>query len=724
MGNLIIVSNRLPVGVKRVDGKLEFFPTVGGLATGLSSYAAKGNSKWIGWPGIAADDLSEQDKKLIARELKKYKCYPVHLTQKQLELYYNDYSNSVIWPLFHNMEVRHGNTAASWKAYQEVNTLFAEEIIALSQPGSTIWVHDYHLLLLPGLLRLERPTDHIGFFLHIPFPGPELFTPLKHASELAQGMLGADLVGFHTTSYAEAFLEDCRQLGLGIVEPRKVALPDRVVRVTNFPISIDYGKFARATKQRAVKRERRKMAWKYRGKKVIITVDRLDPTKGLAGRLEAYEKFLARNPALHKKVVLVMVAVPTRSDILEYKELKERVDKLVARINKKFGAATWEPVEYHYESWPFERLAALYQRADVAFIAPLRDGMNLVAKEYIASRPKHDGVLILSETAGAAEELKDAVLVNPAQPATLVNGLQQALSMPRGELKRRTRTMQRHLEEFTVQAWADSFMNNLQKPVTPRPILTKHLNATRTKEIVFTYHQTQKRLILLDYDGVLRPFMKDPSEARPSLQVLKLLKRLGSEPRNEVVIISGRSKTELQSWFGTLPVALAAEHGALFRRKGGTNWHKTAGLTSKAWRGEVLPILEYYADLTPGALVERKEWSLVWHYRAAGAYYAQKHLVALRRLLKPVAAQYDLVIKEGNKVFEIHPSIISKGRVAQEWLIHDHDFILCLGDDATDEDMFAVLPPEAYSVKVGRGPTKASLRAKDVDDVLSFLSKL
>ncbi|TAH34121.1 bifunctional alpha,alpha-trehalose-phosphate synthase (UDP-forming)/trehalose-phosphatase [Candidatus Saccharibacteria bacterium] len=724
MGNLIIVSNRLPVGVKRVDGKLEFYPTVGGLATGLSSYAAKGNSKWIGWPGIPSDDLSEQDKKAIAKELKKHKCYPVHLTKKQLELYYNDYSNSVLWPLFHSMEVRHGNTTASWNAYREVNELFAEETIALSQPGSTIWVHDYQLLLLPGMLRNERPTDHIGFFLHIPFPSAAEFTPLKQASELLQGMLGADLVGLHTTSYTEGFLESCRRLGLGLVEPRKVALPDRLVRVTNFPISIDYSKFAKATKQRAVRRERRKLGWKYRGKKVVITVDRLDPTKGLPGRLEAYEKLLAKNPSLHKKVVLVVLAVPSRAEIVEYKELKERVDKLVARINKKFGTATWQPVDYHYESWPFERLAALYQRADVAFIAPVRDGMNLVAKEYIASRPKHDGVLILSETAGAAEELKDAVLVDPTQPKTLVTGLQQALTMPRGELKRRTSSMQHHLETFTVQAWADSFMNALQKPVTPKPILTKHLNAIRTQEIVFAYHQAQKRLILLDYDGVLRPFMQDPADARPSLQVLKLLKRLGSEPRNEVVIISGRSKADLQGWFGSLPVALAAEHGALFRRKGGKNWHKTAGLTSRAWRGEVLPILEYYADLTPGAFVERKEWSLVWHYRNAKPYYAQKHLVALRRLLKPVAKQYDLVIKEGNKVFELHPAIIGKGRIAQEWLIHEHDFILCAGDDVTDEDIFAVLPTEAYSIKVGRGPTGAGLRTKGVSEILHLLGRL
>ena len=723
MGNLVIVSNRLPVSVKKVDGKLEFYPSVGGLATGLSSYANKPGSKWIGWPGLPSDDLTEAEKREIARELRKHRCYPVHLTQEQLDDYYNGYSNSVLWPLFHDLEVNRGDTPKCWRAYTEVNQLFVDETLALSKPGSDIWVHDYQLLLVPNMLRLERPSDRIGFFLHIPFPGVKTLSTTKHARDLLRGVLGADLVGLHTTGYTDAFLENCRQHHLGIVEPKKVTLPHRVVRVTNFPISIDYAKFAKAVKQRAVRRERRKMAWKYRGQKVIVTVDRLDPTKGLVGRLEAYQKLLKTNPQLHKKVVMVMLAVPTRADIEEYKQLKEHVEKLVQKINTSFGTASWQPVEYMYESWPFERLAALYQRADVAFIAPVRDGMNLVAKEYIASRPKHDGVLILSETAGAAEELKDAVLVNPAQPATLVEGLSRALTMPRKELRRRTSHMQKHIQQFNIQKWADTFVEALQLPVPVPAAGTRTIGKVIHQEIIASYHQASHRLLLIDYDGVLRRFVKDPDTAKPTERVLNILQQLSHDPHNDVALVSGRSKQDLEAWFGHLPLALAAEHGALFRRKGGKNWHRTS-TASRAWKKDVASLFDYYTSITPGAQTEQKEWAVVWHYRGASPYYAQKHLVALKRLLKPLMDTAGLAIHDGNKVLEVHASEINKGRVTQEWLIHDQDFILALGDDVTDEDMFATLPPEAYTIKVGRGVTAARFRVKDVSDVLSLLGRL
>ncbi len=721
--SLVIVSNRLPVSVKKVDGKLEFYPSVGGLATGLSSYANKPGSKWIGWPGLPSDDLTDSEKRQITRELRKHRCYPVHLSQAQLDDYYNGYSNSVLWPLFHNLEVKVGDTPRNWRAYQEVNQLFADEMLAVSKPGSDVWVHDYQLLLLPAMLRLERPKERIGFFLHIPFPDTKTFGTTKHARELLRGMLGADLVGLHTMSYVEAFLESCRNHHLGIIETKTVTLPNRVVRVTNFPISIDYGKFAKAVKLRAVKRERRKMAWKYRGKKVIVTVDRLDPTKGLAERLIAYKELLQKNPNLHGKVVMVMLAVPSRTDIEEYKRLKIRVEGLVAEINKKFGTLRWQPVEYMYESWPFERLAALYQRADVAFIAPIRDGMNLVAKEYLASRPKHDGVLILSETAGAAEELQDAILVDPARPATLVAGLTKALTMPRSELRRRTTGMQKHLQKFDIQKWADTFVETLQKHV-PSPLpSTRSLGKTVQQEIVSKYHQAGKRLLLLDYDGVLRTFAKNPDTATPSARVLKMLERFGSDPQNDVAIISGRSKQDLEDWFGHLPVALAAEHGALFRRNGGKNWHRTSS-ASRAWKKDITALFEYYSSVTPGASVEQKEWAVVWHYRAASPYYSQKHLVAIKRLLKPIVKSAHLVVHDGNKVLEVHPGDIGKGHVVREWLIQDHDFILAIGDDVTDENMFAALPAEAYSIKVGHGVTEARLRTKGVDEVLDMLGQL
>lgn len=723
MANLVIVSNRLPVSVKKTDGKLEFYMSTGGLATGLSNYTERRGTKWIGWPGLPSDDLTDAEKKRIARELKKQRCYPLFLTKKQIDEYYNGYSNGVLWPLFHDLDHK-PHPAKEWQAYRQVNGLFAEEVLRLSKPKSTIWVHDYQLMLVPRLLRRAGRDDRIGFFLHIPFPESKLFAELADAKSLLRGILGADLAGFHTRGYTHNFLAACDdQLNL-LGQGGELLVGERTVRATEFPMGIDYARFSAATRQRSSRLKARRLRRKYPGQKVIVSVDRLDLTKGLVERLKAYQTLLHDHPELHGKVTMVMIVAPSRTDIPEYKRLKTRLDKLLANIGREFGRPGWQPVDFRYETVPLDEVMTYYQMADIAFITPLRDGMNLVAKEFIASKRRNDGVLVLSETAGAAEELRDAVLVNPRKSKTMVEGLQKALTMPRRELRERARHMNDQLKEFTVQNWASNFMNTLQKPRAAKsPIITLTLTEKRTSELRAAYNQAGRRLLLLDYDGVLRNFVNDPSAATPSRQLLRLLENLSSNPLNDVVIVSGRSKKDLADWFGNLPLALAAEHGAFWRRKGGKNWHQTSHTNSK-WYKEVRDLFNYYAAATPGASVEQKDASLVWHYRTASPYYSQKNLVAIRRLLKPLVKRYGLVEQAGHKVLEVHPADVSKGRVSREWLIHDHDFLLALGDDATDEDMFAALPPHAYSIKVGRGQTAANYRLKNVDEVLSLLGKL
>ena len=577
MAGLIIVSNRLPVSVKKVDGELEYSPSIGGLSTALASYAENGNNKWIGWPGIPTDELTDEDIQRITKKLRKQNCYPVFLTQKQLEGFYNGYSNSVLWPMFHHLPIETGDTPANWKAYKEVNQLYADMTLELSKTSDDIWVHDYQLLLLPEMLRVKRPKQQIGFFLHIPFPVPKDLFQTPHAADLLRGVLGSDLIGTHTTTYANNFLDCVQQAALGVVGPRKVALPTRIVRVKDFPIGINYDKFAAATKAVEVKKEYTKLLWKYRGRKVILTIDRLDPTKGLVERLKAYHTLLKENPTLHGKVVMVMQAMPSRTEIDVYKKLRHDVDTLIEDINKTYGKRGWEPVEPIFSALPFATYAAMYQRADVAFIAPIRDGMNLVAKEYLASRPRGDGVLVLSETAGAAEELKDAVLVNPAKPRTMVQGLQDALTMKPEVLQRRTKKMQRYLKSHTVDKWANNFITSLAAPVVqPAKHFTRSLIGTPEKALVADYHQSKKRLILLDYDGTLQPIVRHPEDAKPSRKILNALERLGSDKRNEVVIISGRDKPTLETWLGHLPVTLVAEHGAFLHKAGWKNWRRSA----------------------------------------------------------------------------------------------------------------------------------------------------
>lgn len=724
---LIIVSNRLPFSVKKVEGELEFYPSIGGLATGLAQYAEDKRNKWIGWPGLPSDDLTEKERRYIAEELGKHNCYPVFLSQKQIDDYYNGYCNSVIWPIFHDNnigEAAANDTSTLWKAYQKVNAMFADAVLALSTSGTTIWVHDYQLLTLPALLRRERPDDRIGFFLHIPFPAFKHFGKLKEGEALLAGMLGADLVGFHTESYVSNFITAIQELDLGLTQPRKVILANRVVRVTDFPMGIDYAKYQKARKSRAVTREYAKLKLQYAGQKVILTVDRLDPAKGLVERAQAFQQLLRENPSLHGKVVLVMLVVPSRTDIAEYKQLKIELDKVIAQTNKEFGLLPWTPIEYLYTSLPFEQVTALYRRADVAFIAPRRDGMNLVAKEYLASQSTKGGVLVLSKTAGAAEELKDAVMVDPTRPKTLVKGLARALTMKPDELKQRAGRMQARLASATVQVWAGNFMHSLGQDVLPRGVTrTVQLSGTKERDLIDAYQQASKRLLLLDYDGVLMDFHQDFNDAEPTTKLRNLLQALSADDKNTVIVISGRPKAALQDWFGTSNMTLVAEHGA-FWRSDGEHWHTMPSEAVHGWQDRILPILYRYAANTPGAFVEAKQQALVWHYRQAKPYYAQKNLVTLKRVLKPLAKRLGLLVQQGNMILEVRPDGIDKGHTAQRWLKRRPDFILAIGDDYTDEDTFRAVPPSAYSIKVGRGRSAARFRINSVSSVHHLLHKL
>jgi len=724
---LIIVSNRLPVSVKKVEGKLEFISNAGGgLATGLARYAEDPKNRWIGWPGIPNEDLTEKDRQEITEKLREMNCYPVFQSKRQIDEFYSGYSNGILWPLFHDNPISEESLARrdKWfKTYRQVNELFAETTLALSGSDTTIWVHDYQLLLVPALLRRERPNGKIGFFLHIPWPKASDFAKLVDAEAAIAGMLGADLVGLHTESYVSNFLDTVQLLGIGVTEHHKVLLGERVVRVTDFPIGIDYERYEKARKSRAVTRELAKLRLQYAGLKVILTVDRLDPAKGLVERARAYQTLLRENPKLRGKVVMVMLVVPSRLDVPEYKALKEELEAVIDETNTEFGMMPWTPIDYLFTALPFEQVTALYRRADVAFIAPLRDGMNLVAKEYLASRTAKDGVLVLSKTAGAAQELKDAVMVDPHRPATLVKGLSKALAMKPEDLKRSVGHMQDVLSTATVQKWAGNFMRTLKQETKLVPGRTWTLTPSKQRDIVEAYRRSKSRLLLLDYDGVLMRFHRNFADAEPTEKLMKLLTKLTDDPRDTVVIISGRTKHDLQAWFGDTKLHLVAEHGA-FVHDAFEGWRAVPSTAKRDWQEQVLAVLEKYANRTPGAFVERKQRSLVWHYRQASTYYSQKNLVVLKRVLKPLAEELGLQIQQGNMILEVRPNGVDKGRAVQHWVRKNPDFILAIGDDYTDEDTFEAVPSYAYTLKVGRGRTAAKYRVANVDAVRALLEKL
>lgn len=726
MSQVIIVSNRLPVSVKKEDGKLIFYPSIGGLATGLTGYVASRKNRWIGWPGIASDELTGEDRQTIVKELAKQHCTPVFLTQKQIDEFYNGYSNTILWPLLHNLQRKLPDDDTRnrwWKTYRQVNQVFAQAALNLAETGGRVWVHDYQLMLVPEMLRAERSDVIIGFFLHITFPGYKTLSKLPRYKKILSGMLGADLVGLHTPRYVANFLDNCQAAGLGNASVGELTLDERTVQVLDFPMGIDYVKYASAGKSKEVKAAIRRYRRRYRKLKVIAAVDRLDPTKGLVERVKAYGKLLEKNPRLKGKVVFSMVAAPSRTDIPAYQQLSKRLAATVEEVNSAYGTPRWQPIDYINSSQPFEEVSALFSIADVAFIVPIRDGMNLAAKEFVASQRK-SGVLILSKTAGAAEELQDALLVDPKRPETLVDALEQALKMSKRELRRRLRRMQQQLATNTVQEWATNFMSTLQKPLPSTPkIITHSLKGKTRLGLINNWRLSRERLLLLDYDGTLVPFTGDYKKSKPPQGLMRLLEALSSDRHNHVVLISGRSADNLQEWFGHLPLSLVAEHGASIKKPGNKNW-QSLDKTGARWKDVFLPVLEKYTALTPGAKIEVKPYSLVWHYRTASPYYAQKYAVVLKRVLKPALKKYGLEMLQGNKVLEIKNPHVSKGLAARRWLNRKYDFILAVGDDMTDEDLFAALPVQAYSVKVGRGRTGAHYRLPSHKNAVSLLKKL
>jgi trehalose 6-phosphate synthase/phosphatase len=723
-GKLIIISTRLPVSVSKDNGVIHIFPSSGGLVTGMSSVSESRDSVWVGWPGIASDKLTKQDKQYITDELAKHKCSPVFLTQEQLDNYYSGYSNATLWPLFHYFVSRTVHRDRYWHAYKEVNELFLKETKQFITADSQIWVHDYQLMLLPGLLREKYPRSSIGFFLHTPFPSFEIFRLIPERESLLKGLLGADLVGFHTYDYASHFLSSVhRTLGLE-KSLREIKYGDRVVRVDAFPIGIDYDKYAIAPRRNQVKQLLRAFNLIKEKTKLIVSVDRSDYTKGIPARLDAYEEFLNKNPNYVEKVVMVVLAVPTRSDVKEYQDLRLDIEQKVSRINGTFSTIDWTPIVYRYQSLPFEELSALYAMADVMLVTPLRDGMNLVAKEYVATHHNGGGVLVLSEMAGAASELTDAIQVNPYNQSMVSAAIKQALEMPMKEQKTRMRAMQKRISTYTVARWAEDFISQLTDSGNTNAH-AKYADETMRKSIKKDYQEAKKRLILLDYDGTLQRFVSTPdaSDARPTKQVRNVLKKLSKDPANNIVIVSGRPKRTIDAFFSGLGLGMIAEHGGWVLKIG--RWVQS-GSASKKWKKLVKPILEEYTTRTPGAEIEEKDFSFVWHYRNVLpdlAYVRSKELKAdLNKLLK--GSEIDVF--QGQKILDIKPHSLHKGAQVAEMLGEDHwDFIMAIGDDYTDEDMFRVLPRRAFSFHVGDNhATDARFQLNTVDEVIEMLEDI
>ncbi|MCV6630000.1 MAG: bifunctional alpha,alpha-trehalose-phosphate synthase (UDP-forming)/trehalose-phosphatase [Flavobacteriaceae bacterium] len=731
MSKLIIASNRLPIRIDKEDNEIKVTPSAGGLATGLKSYHRENDSLWIGWPGI----MPETDKEAATIEalLKKEHCLPVYLEADLVSNFYDGFSNATLWPLFHYFTEFTQFNETYWDAYCQVNALFAEAIIQQAEENDTIWVHDYQLLLLPNMLREKRPDLTIGFFLHIPFPSYEIMRILPWREEIVAGLLGADLIGFHTYDYARHFKSSVKRL-LGFdVEFNQILLDNRQVFIDVFPMGIDYKKFEKYAQkiQSTPIQERSKehqdidrFLMSVPDRKLILSIDRLDYTKGIPQRLKAFRYFLEKYPEYKEKVSLVMLTVPSRTDVEQYQNLKNEVDIHVGNINGEFGTINWNPVIYFYRSVPFENLIELYSSADVALLTPLRDGMNLVAKEYLASKVNHTGSIILSEMAGASKELGEAISVNPNNIYDTAEAIYKALTMPEEEKKKSVISMQKRIKRYDVYKWASEFMTALGNTVEKQSDYhARKISSEIKSKIVNDFAQSKSKVFFLDYDGTLQGFFDDPQAAYPDEALYALLDDVAALQNLHLVLVSGRDKETFDKWFGNKPYTLIAEHGAWLKPLG-EQWIERKAVQSD-WKENIRPVLESYVDRTPGSLTEEKTYSLAWHYRKTEIELGALRAMELVTYISNLIINQDLEILEGKKVVEIKVSGINKGIAASEYLhANPSEFVLAIGDDWTDEYLFKELPENANTIKVGTENSVAKYYLNNYKEVRTFLKDI
>ncbi len=725
---LLIVSNRLPLTTRRAGTEWHADLSSGGLVAALTPVMERAKGLWIGWPGDAPTGDTDGRDALLRSWEKQHRFVAVDLPPRITRAFYEGYSNNTIWPLLHGFPTLVSFDRETWHAYRDANERFADTVLERAKPGDLVWIHDYQLMLVPSLLRAARPDIRIGFFLHVPFPPAEVFRILPQREEVLRGLLGADLIGFQTHEHLGAFRRTLLQV-LG-TESRmdRVEVDGRVVSLEAHPIGIVTDEWERlVTSNKSVGKRVAHLRARHAGRKLVLAVDRLDYTKGIPERLRAFRHFLITRPEWRGRVTMIQVAVPSRERIPRYVELRREVSELVGELNGELGTATWNPVIYLRRSVTRSELAALYAAADVAWVASLRDGMNLVAKEYVACQQDRAGVLLLSEFAGAAGEMGEAIRVNPYDEEGSADALLRALLMPEDERHERQDALLARVRRSNAIAWAEGFVAKLRVAATDRDIATGPVTEPKLPALRRAFRSATRRICYLDYDGTLVRLAARPADAVPGPAVSEIVGSLARKRGTTVVIVSGRPAVDLDRWFGHLSsVWLAAEHGALLREPGSSEWQSVRLGASMDWKDRVRPVLEHFSARAPGSSVEEKDYALAWHYRLVepefGTWLSNELGVTLDQQLTGT----DLAVLRGNKVIEIRFAWANKGEVVSHVRsIGDApEFELAIGDDRTDEDMFDRLPPDAWTIHVGTGPTRARFAVPNPAAALGLIAAL
>ncbi|ODN04256.1 Bifunctional trehalose-6-phosphate synthase/phosphatase [Orchesella cincta] len=736
-GSLIVVSNRLPFVLKynEESGSFDRKSSAGGLVTAVAPVVAQCGGIWIGWSGLYMEELattkleipeSDPADKTPTAGIKSKQIVAVNVDKEIFQQYYNGCCNGTFWPLFHSMSDRAIFSAESWEAYVQVNQEFAESTLsALRRLNETpesdaniplVWIHDYHLMMAASTIRQKAEEENlrckIGFFLHIPFPSWDIFRLFPRDDEVLQGMLGCDMIGFHIVDYCLNFI-DCCQRRLGCRVDRSAMLVEhggRCVRVRPLPIGIPFDRFVQLAKDAP-------QVLTATNQKLILGVDRLDYTKGLVHRLRAFERLLEKHPEYKEKVALLQIAVPSRTDVKEYQELKEDLDQLVGRINGRFTTPNWSPI----------------RDSAVALVTPLRDGMNLVAKEFVACQIKEPGVLILSPFAGAGEMMHEALSVNPYELDDAAEVLHRALSMPKDEREVRMSHLRKRERTYDVDYWMKSFLKEMGSltvedgdevlPTTMTPLTMDDFEGILSKYV----GNEMKLALLLDYDGTLAPICPHPDLAVIPPEAKRVLERLANMSDVYVAVVSGRSVENVKNMVGINNITYAGNHGLEILHPDGTKFVHPMPLS---FEEKVRTLLkELQEELChDGAWVENKGAVLTFHYRDAPQNIRPQLISRATELMK----KNGFIAGRGHCIVEAKPPVHwNKGRASiyilrtsfgVDW--HERVRIIYAGDDVTDEDAIQALKGMAVTFRVTPSHTVRTLadrRLPSTDSVLMML---
>lgn len=711
---LLVASNRLPFAIERDAHGLRGRPSPGGLVSALQPVLRSRGGIWVGWPGLAVGENEE-----IPVDEDSYRIVPLRLSEHEIAHYLDGFANQTLWPMFHSLPAHARLEHQDFYVYERVNQRFADAIMAETESDDLVWIHDYQLMLTPDAIRSRLPAARLSFFLHIPFPPYDIFRLLPWDRELLRGVLACDLVGFHVKGYAQNFL-DCAERRLGARVDRHsmvVEYGDRAIQIGVFPIGIDFKAFEeRALNAPALPETQRE--------RVVLGADRLDYTKGIAERIHAFARLFELHPEHREKVVLLQLAVPSRSRVAEYQDLRREIDEAVGHVNGRFATASWSPIRYLYRSFSHEQLAAIYRDADVALVTPLRDGMNLVAKEFVASQVKDPGVLVLSRLAGAGEIMREALLVNPYNVDETAEAIHRALTMEEPERRSRIAALRKRESRNDVHAWVHAF---LTQAASSRASLSP-LSGPEFESWLGAYLNRPRLALFLDYDGTLTPLCDHPADAVLSDGMRSALQSCVDRPDTDVAIVSGRALADVQQVLDCPGLTYAGNHGLEIAGSGIPDFRHEDLVHYQARIEELVKKLEEVA--IEGAWTEAKGPTLTYHYRGV----APDRQARLAERARAVITAAGFQARDARRAIEGRPPIgwdkgravlhILRTRYGPSW--SDEVRVIYVGDDHTDEDAFRFLAGLAMTFRVGAADalTAATRRLPNVDAVRALLEWL